>query len=117
MHNMHSTIQATLRRERLRKGLSQVALASLARCSINTVSLAERGGFLSDQMAKRFANVLGIEPQLLLVREDLTPPSERLEAVLACDEGAAPKLARKCERRSGRSGERGGTVDDPDDPT
>ncbi len=30
---------------------------------------------------------------------------------------AAPKLGRKCERRSCQSGERGGTVDATDDPT
>jgi len=59
-------IQSPLRRERVRVGLSQVALAAKAGCSIGTVSLAERGGFLTQEMARRFAAVLGCDPGELL---------------------------------------------------
>jgi transcriptional regulator with XRE-family HTH domain len=55
-----------LRRLRLRARLSQVGLAARARCSLNTVSLAERGGFLSREMAARFAQVLGCDVADLL---------------------------------------------------
>ena len=54
-----------LRELRLKRGLSQLTLAARARCSLNTVSLAERGGFLSREMAERFAIVLEVDPQLL----------------------------------------------------
>lgn len=66
MPNTTNAVRSRLRIERKRRGLSQVALAAHARCSINTVSLAERGGFLTRAMAERFARVLGVEVQNLL---------------------------------------------------
>ncbi len=57
--------ESPLRRERLRLGISQVLLAARANCSLSTVSLAERGGFLSAAMAIKFAVVLGCELHLL----------------------------------------------------
>ena len=70
-----------LRRERLRRGLSQVALAARAGCSVNTVSLAERGGFLTEHMAQRFAAVLSVSPDVL------RPPKPTSAAGLDSGEG------------------------------
>ncbi len=55
----------SLRRERLRAGLSQVALATRAGCALSTVSLAERGGRISRSMAERFAAALSVAPEVL----------------------------------------------------
>ena len=65
-----------LRRERLRAGLSQVALAVRAGCSLSTVSLAERGGVLSADMAAQLASALSISPSDLggMVAEHSTHP-------------------------------------------
>lgn len=64
MSNANSTIPGSpLRRERLRRGWSQVALAARAGCSLNTISLAERGGFLSNAMAEKVAGALGLHPE------------------------------------------------------
>lgn len=60
---------APLRRLRQQRGLAQRKLADLADCSISTVWLAERGGFLSERMAARFAKALGCTPR------DILPPS------------------------------------------
>jgi len=57
-----------LRRARLRRGWSQVELAARADISLGTVSLCERGGFLTHAMARRLAPVLGVQPS------DLLPP-------------------------------------------
>lgn len=63
MSNANSMIPgSSLRRERLRRGWSQVALAARAGCSLNTISLAERGGFLSSAMAEKVAHALGLSP-------------------------------------------------------
>ncbi len=57
-----------LRFYRARAGISQVKLAGLAGCSISTVSLAERGGFLTDEWAEKFAAILECEAT------DIKPP-------------------------------------------
>lgn len=57
-----------LRRERLRRRLTQLDLAVRADCSLNTVALAERSGRVSVVMAERFAKVLGIPPEVLAAR-------------------------------------------------
>ena len=44
----------------MRLGLSQVQLAARTGCSLTTVSVAERTGFLSDSMALRFATALNL---------------------------------------------------------
>jgi transcriptional regulator with XRE-family HTH domain len=49
-----------LRRERVRKGLTQLDLAVKADCSLNTVALAERSGRVSEEMATRFSRALGV---------------------------------------------------------
>lgn len=60
-----------------------MALAARAGCSLNTVSLAERGGFLTEKMARRFAAVLGCQPDVLLHQSpqdgegDAPPPGVR----------------------------------------
>ncbi len=54
-----------LRRERQRAGLSQLALAVRARCSLSTISLAERGMPLSPRIAERIAAALGVSPDAL----------------------------------------------------
>ena len=45
---------------RLKTGITQLELARRAPCSLNTVALVERGGPLSNEMAARFARVLGV---------------------------------------------------------
>ena len=54
-----------LKSHRIKKGLTQLALATRAQCSLNTVALVERGGPLSPEMAKRFAQVLDVQPEAL----------------------------------------------------
>lgn len=47
-----------IRRERLRLGMTQLELAVRAHCSLSTVSLAERAGYVSRKTARRIADVL-----------------------------------------------------------
>jgi transcriptional regulator with XRE-family HTH domain len=49
--------------------LSQVSLAALAGCSVSSVSLAERGGFLSHEIAERIASALGCSVDTLVGRD------------------------------------------------
>jgi transcriptional regulator with XRE-family HTH domain len=60
MNTRTDTEPTPLRRLRLARGVSQKSLAATADCSISTVWLAEKGGFLSERMAKRFADALGV---------------------------------------------------------
>jgi len=55
-----------VRQQRERKGWTQVQLAVRAGCSLSTVGAAERFGYLSRQMARRFAEVLDCRPEELL---------------------------------------------------
>jgi transcriptional regulator with XRE-family HTH domain len=60
-----------LRRARKRAGLTQLQLSVAAgRGCLTTVSLAERGGKLSDEMAERFAAVLGCRPDDLKIGDE-----------------------------------------------
>lgn len=54
------TTPTTLKKERRRRGLTQLQLAVRAGCSLNTVALVERGGPLSAAMAQRLANALEV---------------------------------------------------------
>ncbi len=51
-----------LRVARERAGLTQMALAVRANCSIQTISLAERSGYLTPAAAQKLAPVLRVEP-------------------------------------------------------
>lgn len=67
--NMHSTTPlptSPLRRLRVRSGLTQLALSIRAECSLNSISIAERGGRLSVEMAERLARALHCEPRELM---------------------------------------------------
>src|SRR5260370_28903133 len=65
-HNNNSTFnESPLRRERLRRGLTQLMLASSAGCCLNTISLAERGAAVSSRMVERLAEALGISPDVV----------------------------------------------------
>ncbi len=59
-----------LREQREAKKLTQVQLAVRVGCSLTTVSLAERCGYLSRQMARRFADALDCRPEDLLPTGD-----------------------------------------------
>jgi transcriptional regulator with XRE-family HTH domain len=64
------TIQSPLRRERLRRGLTQLTLAIRANCSLNSVSIAERGGKISEAMAQRLAAALHVPVEAICPRGD-----------------------------------------------
>lgn len=64
-HSLEAIPESALRRERRRRGWSQVELARRAGCCLNTVSLAERIGHVSPAMAQRLGRALGIEPREL----------------------------------------------------
>jgi len=64
---------------RERGGYTQLALAAAAKTSIQAISLAERGGPLTEAMARRLAAVLGVR------LEDLRP-----EASFGMEGGGAP---------------------------
>lgn len=58
-------VRRTLRRLRKRRGLSQVALAVKAGVSLNTVSLAERSGRITERVTGLLAQALGVDPAAL----------------------------------------------------
>lgn len=59
----HKDTGARVREIRQQRGYSQVELAAKAGCSLTTVSLAERLGFLTSAMAQRFAAALQVRPE------------------------------------------------------
>jgi transcriptional regulator with XRE-family HTH domain len=63
-----STSQAKtpLRVARRRANLTQLELASRARCCIQTISLAERTGHLTLPSAEKLARALGVNPSELM---------------------------------------------------
>jgi transcriptional regulator with XRE-family HTH domain len=65
-----ATTGQAIRDRRLRRGLTQFKLAALAGVSLQTVSLAERAGFLTPQTATRLAAALGIRAEDLLAAGD-----------------------------------------------
>jgi transcriptional regulator with XRE-family HTH domain len=67
MNSNNLAVSRALRLLRKREGLSQLALAVRAGVSLNTVSLAERSGRLTERTAERFATALGV------TRDVLTP--------------------------------------------
>lgn len=58
----------TLRAARLANGISQLQLAIRADCSLNTVSVIERGGRMSDTMAKKLEAALRLPTNTLNVK-------------------------------------------------
>jgi transcriptional regulator with XRE-family HTH domain len=60
------TTETPLRRIRLRREVSQRALAAAADCAISTIWIAERSGYVSERMARRFAAALGCSVDDLL---------------------------------------------------
>ena len=59
------TITTKLREARRRLGLSQLELATRAGLCLNTVSLAERSGRMTEAVAARLALVLGCSADAL----------------------------------------------------
>lgn len=82
--------QTPLRRERLRAGLSQVSLAVRAGCSLSTVSLVERGGFLSPDMAARLARALAVPADDLAAVAAALPRTSQSNPGREPTPGAAP---------------------------
>ncbi|SRR5216684_756601 len=89
-----STIRNPLRRERLRQGLTQLELAVVAGCSMNSISIAERGGKISSQMAERLAGALGVPVETISALR--LPP----KSLPRQDEPAARELVRHDEQRN-----------------
>ena len=76
MNQLKCSSLSPLRRERTRCGLTQLELAVRAGCSLNSVSLAERGGRLSAQLAERFASALKVPIKALAPVESRTGEPE-----------------------------------------
>ena len=62
MNSSNIAVSRALRLLRKREGLSQLALAVRAGVSLNTVSLAERSGRLTERTAELFAAALRVTP-------------------------------------------------------
>jgi transcriptional regulator with XRE-family HTH domain len=58
----HSVTESKLRSARARCRLTQLELAAAAGCCITSVSIAERGGPLTEATAAKLAAVLGVDP-------------------------------------------------------
>lgn len=61
-NNASNTLGRALRFLRQQRGLTQVALAVKAGVSLNTVSLVERSGRITERVANLFAQALQVEP-------------------------------------------------------
>lgn len=63
--NSSRPLRTTVRQLRESRGLTQFQLAAQAGLSIQTVSLAERAGILTDRTAQAIAAVLAVQPSEL----------------------------------------------------